>query len=759
MAKLFKQMMRRIGLQNAPTPPGGAGSGGSGVTINRDPKQVQVKRIGYQLSNGSGGSGRDNFEGPAADLTLIATAIERDSYLTQAVMRYRELIFKSGYHFKGKNEQALDYLRLRLEMIAIATLIPTEELFQGIGDDIVRYANSFIVKARAKKGVGLPPGVTALAVLPAKDPIAGYFRLPPQTITVARDANGTVLSYKQEVQGQGDALVFKPEDMIHIAVNRPAGQAFGSPWAAPMIDDIRLLRKVEENAALLLYRHIFPLLAYTVGLDKPGWESSPEEITELQTVISDMPTDGAIVLPERHKIEAVNINTMDVRPLMDYFENRVFTGMGMSAVDMGRGDTANRNTADSMSGMKVDRVKGWQQQIQVQIDKFMIEELLLEGGFDPMANPDFNVDFVFNEIEQEMRIKMDTHEIFKFEHNLQTWEETRKNMGSDPVADESRLYFQMIGMQQAEHQASLDQAAAAAAAGSASTDNKQQPSNQHGTRSGPKKSTEWSYSEQYYQEKYPAIGFFRYVGPINERKAPDAKWEVDLQESVFTRYPSERVEELQAGIEAIYSDIESDVVSEMKRAQDRKAFPMTESNTLLSSIHFGKDKMVQQVQKAANGALGEGIKEAMKDAKRNRLASIDSSLAMRVVSESSKKSFDTTEKLLHSMLSEKLENLDDPVEAMLRVKGVFQSLRYRNALLCRTLIAKTFNYGYVLAMVRYGESEVYAEYTEGSCPTCLEKSQAPIDLSRLSSLDEMTIFDQIPPWHPNCDCPLTLGGR
>jgi hypothetical protein len=739
--------MERMGLKNAPTPTGGSGSGGGGAAINRDPKAIQVKRIGYQLRNGPGGGGRDSFENPKADLTLIATAIERDSYLTQAVMRYRELIYKSGYHFKGKNEQALDYLRMRLEMMAIATQVPTEELFQGIGDDIVRYANCFIVKARAKGGKGLMPGIPAIAVPPAKDPVAGYFRLPPQTITIARDTNGNVVKYKQEIQGGDKPIEFNPQDMIHIAVNRPAGEAFGAPWAAPMIEDIRLLRKVEENAALLLYRHIFPLLAYTVGLDKPGFEATDEELESLRAVIADMPTDGAIVLPERHKIDAVNIQTMDVRPLMDYFENRVFTGMGMSAVDMGRGDTANRNTADAMGGMKADRVKGWQQQIQVQIDRFILEEILLEGGFDSLQNPDFNVDFVFNEIEQEMRIKMDTHEIFKFEHNAQTFEEMRKNLGSEPVVDESRLYYQMIGMQQAEHQAALDQ----------ETANKQQPANQHGARSGPKKSTEWSYSEQYYQEKYPAVGLFRYTGPIRERKAAQ-NWDIDLQESVFKRYPVERVDELKRSVDVIYLDIEADVMAEMQRMQERKVFPIVSSKeSLLSSIYFGKDKMVQQVQKVAGHAVGEGIKGAMKDAKRGRNAAIDLSMALRVVSESAKQSFDTTEKLLHSMLAEKLDGLDDAVEAVLRVKGVFQSLRYRNALLCRTIIAKAYNYGYVLAMAKYGELEIYAEYTEGSCPTCLEKSQIPINLSHLSSLDEMTIYDHIPPWHPNCDCPLTLG--
>jgi len=742
LAKLFYQVMARMGLKNAPsTSSGGSNSKGSSSGIGsftRDPKTTQVRRIGYQLSSSRGG-GRDEFEESKVDLSLIATAIEKDSYLMQAVMRYRELIFKSGYAFVGKNEQSLEYIRMRLEMMAIATQTPTEELFKGIADDVVRYANCFLVKARGKSGQGLAPGVVANPMPPAKYPVVGYFRLPPQTMSIQRDANGNITKYRQEVEGGGDALEFRPEDIVHITVNRPVGEAFGIPWISPVIEDVRLLRKVEENAALLLYRHIFPLLAYTVGIAEPGYESTDEEIANLQSVIEDMPTDGAIVLPERHKIQAVNIQTMDVRPLMDYFENRVFTGMGMSQVDMGRGDTANRNTADAMSGMKADRVKGWQQQIQVQIDKFMIEEILVEGGFDPMVNPDFDVNFIFNEIEQEMRIKQETHEIYKFEHNLQTWEETRKAMGMDPVVDESRLSYQMIG--------------ASKTGSSAETDNKQQPTNQHGTRSGPKRSTEYVNAEEYFMDKFPATGYFRYKGPLVKKatRSPEP-----VQESVSARYPKDKIDELRASVDAIYTGIEEDILGEIRRLKERKAFPITDIKSTLSSIYFGKEKMLQQVLKASNDAILTGAKEAMKDAGRSRLVAVNTSAARQMIADSATQSFDYTEKLISDILSEKLDGLDNPSEAMLRVRGVFQSLKHRNSVICRSMIAKAFNYGYVLAMIRYGESEVYTDY-DGACPTCLEKSQEPIKLSRLSSMDEMTIYEHIPPWHPNCDCSLVLG--
>lgn len=706
LAKLWNSMIKNLTLKNAPSG-GGSSSGGVGA-LNRDPKAIQVKRVGYQYVEGGGG--RDSYEGPQADFTLIETAIQRDSYLMQTMMKYSELIFKSGWYFAGKNEQALEYLKLRLEMMAVATLIPTESLFQGIADDIVRYGNSFIVKARAKGGVGLPPGLAALPIPPAKEPIAGWFRLPPQSITIARDINGTILSYQQEIEGADKPLTFNPQDMIHIAVNRPVGRPFGEPWVAPVLEDVRLLRKVEENAALLLYRHIFPLLAYTVGIDKPGYEASDEELAELQQVIENMPTDGAIVLPERHKIEAVSVDAIDGKPYLDYFEQRVFTGLGMSSVDMGRGDTANRNTADAMGGIKADRVKGWQKALQMQIDKYMIDEILIEGGFDPLVNTEFNVDFVFQEIEQEQKIARENHAILKWNSNLASFEETRIELGYDPTVDESRLQFAMIGMAVAEHGAQL-------AATAAETQNKNAPENQSGSRSAPKKSTE------------------------------------SLNESVFNNMPVERFEKLHESLLSSYRLLEGDTMDMLQAHLSKKAFPIKEPKEWLSSLHFSKDKMLRTIEQSTRQALSEGIAKARVDAERKNHADTNSTRAVRIVKDYASESLDNLESYLKTTLSIKLEEAKTNEQALLAVKGIFTATNHRLKFISQTLLAKSYNFGYALSLMKYGEEHVRSVY-EGSCLTCQEKAEKVISLQQLSSIDEVAIFYRIPPWHPNCDCPL-----
>ena len=705
LAKLWNQMIKNFTLKNAPS---GSPSGGGAGAINRDPKAIQVKRVGYQYVEGGGG--RDSFEGPRADFNIIDAAIERDSYIMQAMMKYSELIFKSGWYFKGKNEQALLYLKLRLEMMSVATGIPTESLLQGIADDVVRYGNSFIVKARAKGGVGLPPGIAAIPIPPAKDPIGGYYRLPPQSITISRDINGTVLKYRQEIEGADKPVDFNPQDIIHITVNKPVGRPFGTPWIAPVLEDVRLLRKVEQNAALLLYRHIFPLLAYTVGIDKPGYEASDEELTELRSVIENMPTDGALVLPERHKIEAVKIDTIDGKPYLDYFEQRVFTGLGMSSVDMGRGDTANRNTADAMGGIKADRVKGWQKALQTQIDKGIIDELLVEGGFDPLVNPEFNIDFVFEEIEQERKIAKENHALLKWNANLATFEETRHEIGLDPVADEARLQFQMIGMAVAEHGAQM-------AATSAEVQNKNAPENQNGKKSAPKKKTE------------------------------------AVQESFFNHLPSEQYNQLHEFLLSSYRTLENDTMDIVLAHAEKKAFPLEHPNEWLGPLHFSKDKMLRTIELSTRNALSEGIKKARSDAERNNYPDLNSNSANRVIKEYASDSLDLLETHLKNSLSMKLESSKTREDTILSVRSIFTATNHRLSTISKTLLARSYNYGYALSLMKYGEEYVKPSY-EGSCLTCQEKAKHLISLQQLSSLDEVGVFYRIPPWHPNCNCPL-----
>lgn len=461
-----KAVGKFIAVNNAIGGKDGVGSFSLG-SVNRDPKTLNVKNPAVPVVSGGGKVGKDNFEEPPIDFDVLYKAITADSYASEALLKHKELIFKNGYSLSWTNEQSYLYLKSRIAYMEVATRLPFNNLLQYIANDLVDYGNAFVVKARAKKGVGIPPGLPATPILPSKEPIAGYFLMNPIYVTIARDEDGSPAIYKQEVEG-ADPIEFKAEDVIHFTLNRATGHAFAIPYYAAVLDDIRLLRKIEENVAILLYKHIFPMLTYTVGIaERPELHATEEEIDEAKETVENLTYDGVFVLPERHKIEAIKIETIEIEPFLQYFENRVFTGLNTSSIEMGRGDTANRNTADAMGDQKSDRIKGWQRQLAEQIDHFIINELLVEGGFDPLINSEFDVDFTFKEIENEKLMAMENHTTQLFTNNLVSFEEARLAIGRDPVVDESRLYVNMIGLAKAENNA---------------VDNKSQPENQHGKK-------------------------------------------------------------------------------------------------------------------------------------------------------------------------------------------------------------------------------------------------------------------------------------
>lgn len=709
MSKLLYNLIKSITFDNATTP----SSSRASRSINRDPKAVKVRRVGYQLSNSAGGGSGDNFEEHDVDLETIATAIRSDSYLKQGTMKYEELIFKSGWSFQSNNEQALEYIKYRFDMMSIATGITTDQLFQNIARDIVWASNCFIVKARARNGVGLPQGISLTAVPPAKEPVAGYFVLPPQTMKIARDENGTVTRYEQEVPGGGDPIQFRPEDVIHIKVHTPSGAAFGDPWIAPVIEDVRLLRKIEENASLLLYKHIFPLLKYKVGLDKDGYEATDEELAEVQAMLDGMTEDSMFVMPERHDVEAVKVDAIDGNPYLLYFENRVFSGMGLSQVDFGRGDTANRNTADAMTGQKVDRIKGWHKALETAINKEIVEELLVEGGFDPLVNPDFRVTFSFNEIEQERLIAKQNHEIHKFNNNVQTWEETRQNMGMEPVADESRLHFNMFGK---INQGAMNQAS-----------NQNQPQNQNGQRNGPKRTTEFQESLM--------------QGITNESS----------NETDFQKHLKEQVQKAEDKLYSSYNQMKESIIQQIESRKERQEYPMKDVSEMFSFNQLELDRYSKIHTDFAREMFLFGLEQAQKDL--GVSTKVNTSLAYETIQSAAEEQSKNLQKRIEKNIKKRLEEAESEDKLIAGVISVFEALRFKVREHAKSLFAQSYNYGYALLLMQ-AEEDKASVYYEGDCRTCKEKSKESIALKQLSSLDEVAIFYRIPPWHPNCECEL-----
>ena len=455
-------------------------------TAGRELTTGTVKRLGIRY----GDITSKDFEEAEFDLSQIDDGYNTDSYIRQGVDKYVDQIFKEGFQFYGRDTAVVDYIRLRFSFMAEATGIPTEQLFTEIAEDVVKYGNCFLAKSRVSDQASLPPTVTVTGIAGAQ-PVGGYFPINATTMQIKRDKNGVVQQYQQEVDDT--TVKFKAEDMIHIYYKREKGNAFGTPFLHPVLDDVRALRQAEENVLKMMYRNIYPFFHVMVGDDEtPGGEN---EINEVKDQIDGMEVDGGLVTTNRVEIKPIASNqVINAQPYLQYLEERVFSGMGIPAILFGRGGTANRSTGDNMTSEMADRIRAIQRIIEVFVNEYIIKELLLEGGFDPVLNPEHVVEFRFNENELDSKVKRDTHYVYLYEHNAITEDEMRKELGRDPITDRALMYQTLITQANEAHSASVRGGTASSSGsnssdGTKATNNKQKPTNQYGTKSSPKKVT------------------------------------------------------------------------------------------------------------------------------------------------------------------------------------------------------------------------------------------------------------------------------
>jgi hypothetical protein len=288
--------------------------------------------------------GRGAFQNAEYNLTEIGRITDTDAYVRQAFGKKTALMFKEGWDLVGKNPRTIKYVKTRFAQISKATSIPTNTLFRKIGSNIICKSNAFLTKVRKTEASG-----GKIRSLPSKTaklkPVAGYFSLPAESMKFQLSGNN-IKKWKQQMP-DGDEKEYLPIDVIHITLDQKDGFIFGTPTITPVIDDIRALRKIEENIELLIYQHLFPLFQYKVGTEtSPAGmtEAGEREIDVVKREIMYMPTEGGIVTPERHEIKAIGAEGRALRAesYLDHFKKRVFSGLGISAVDMGEGETSNR---------------------------------------------------------------------------------------------------------------------------------------------------------------------------------------------------------------------------------------------------------------------------------------------------------------------------------------------------------------------------------------------------------------------------------
>jgi len=428
----------------------------------------------------------------------IDTFYDRESYFSRSLIRQVETMMRNGYEFTSEDPRKLATTKQEFTRIQMDSGMPLNQFLFTMGMNLLKYGIAIVhkVRERVKDPVAVDDKrksrVTRLRFV--KPHTANFYVNNKGKIIGVWDGNSNYIS--QAIQGylannkQQKFNGILAEDLFIAYMSDPGDDIFPEPPCFQMLDDVLTLRSIEETVELLCFQYGSPLLHAKVGND--DYLPTPDEIDIVNDQLVNVAPNGMITTDHRVKIDVVNIQDgiANLIPFLEHFKNRVLMGSGSSPISIGEGDTANRNTAESIDDALADHCTYVANAICDPINHNLIPDLLVRSEtpwsetdlFD--VNGELNVRLEFNETRLEKQIARDNNVINLWEGNLLRFPEARRILKKGPLrrGEEKELYVNMV-------QIPLKEAGVKDPFADTSVKNKttsqNQPTNQYGTKAGP----------------------------------------------------------------------------------------------------------------------------------------------------------------------------------------------------------------------------------------------------------------------------------
>ncbi|MFA4987562.1 MAG: hypothetical protein WC712_13350 [Candidatus Brocadiia bacterium] len=727
-------------------------------------KLQMVRKIGlsYAPRQSFGTERTKIFEAPLFNLTEVRVAYEVDSFVRRAVDRHIDVFMKEGYAIKG-SPKSVEYLRRRFLMMAMMTGKPTSVFMSECVSDYVKYHNVFLVKGRFKDGEGIP-GMRLRGVTD-KHPISAYFKVAAPTISVARERVGNeVVGWMQTVDGPLPKMrtapskvsylnntspsyyLIEPKNMIHMYKAREEGEIFGAPFILPAIQDVKTLREVEEYVVELVYLFSNPIVEWLVGSkEKPGEEA---DLADAEARAREGGVAGIYILPGDQEISVKGappgVAAIDY---LKYFESRVFTGLGTSETQMGRGNTANRSTAGNMTNEFFDRIRGYHRDFESFFTECVIFEMLLEGGFDPF-DEDETAWLEFFDPDAAAQMERENQAVQMFTNYLIDIDEAREKAGYDPWDDKTqneRGYYQRIKMPLAIIQA-VDEPytdAAKQAMGKGGTPGqiqKNPPENPPAGTPAPAKKGSLAAPKATPSKTRPS----NQHGPAKPQKGKGRVASADVtvlgekvSENGLGVYRTETVH--------MYNLMRTEIIKMVAARfnKDSDNFNLTQAS---ASFQAFIDGMKTTERTHLWPLYVAGIKACLSDMSLSEIDMEKMGARFEAVLDEWAAEWKSFTKLIYKRMTRALRDADSRESAVSFAQSVFSVLDYIGERDAKTHFYRARNFGYAYAAYNLGANALTVHHYS-KCPKC-EK------IERIS-LDGISVY-KTPPFHPNCECEVEV---
>jgi hypothetical protein len=383
---------------------------------------------------------------PEYDLREVIGAVSMEALLRLSIQKHTDKIKRSGWEMQGNDTATKSYVFRRLREIEIATQEPINVFFTTALNSLVKLSNAFIHYIREDVGTGRTYRDKFGREV---GKIKGLEIVPAEMMGAFTDQFGNIQRWEQHVRGTaGVHRSFRPLNILHIYHERLPKFVFGTPYIVDVLEDIKMMRRTEENEEIKNHKAGYPWIHGKVGSDeRPAQQlrTGGSEIIAFRNKIRDLDYEGFIVTDHRHAIEAVDISGagLDLMPFLEHAKWRVLAGLGIQSPSEAGPQNTTRQVELELSATGLERAESFAATFGEFIT-LLFDELLFEGGFRP--TPDNRVFFTYRELNQIQRMIIENHVLAQAQGNLITLTEARKMAGRDPLTKEQEndLYFELF---------------------------------------------------------------------------------------------------------------------------------------------------------------------------------------------------------------------------------------------------------------------------------------------------------------------------
>jgi len=424
-------------------------------------------------------AGPDRKEARLRELVKRASqAYITDSLVRQAVDKYAENFRE--FELSGE-EQVVKYLHRRLNHLSLKSGEHWKTTFVRIITEYFKTGNAFILKFRSLDGVeatkalyqdrlkpicklGLIGAERIVPVFNQSHQFVGWKleELPNKSDTVELDLGGKSLSRSKsllELEKLGTTkepakCILRPgADIVQISYKKPANSCWGVGLTLVSLEDIALLRTVEQITASMIRKFSNPIIHHIVLRASNPLAGIQSEIDSATRLHRQAAPDGVMITGGNHEIKAIGSESQALRVegYLKYFLDRGLAGLGVSQAVMGLGSMS-MGAAEAANEMLMTKVRFCQQELARELEFFILNELLWEGGFDPYRNEKDRVIIEFPAIDEDREIKLRTHAADLYQKNLTDHDETRKLGKLPPKFAEDKLHVNKIEKAKIDHE-------------------------------------------------------------------------------------------------------------------------------------------------------------------------------------------------------------------------------------------------------------------------------------------------------------------